>query len=211
MPRKRKSSDEFDSMPRPAPSLQVGDATNEDHERPLQFRDDFKDVYRASVSLHFAVALAGQQRFAPHFSPRQGPTTVMDIEAEEPARNAGHAGALMARGLLGTLRYASWRCGCRALEAESITFRFLLPARPDQSQVDVEMEEKKITSAYGRIEVLETAIMQGPRAATKWLWFRITKSVFRCRGRAPEGLDGLPDSWVVFAIPLPQVEKIEEA
>lgn len=112
--------------------------------------------HRASVSLHFAVALAGRQRFAPHFSPRQGPTTVMDIEAEEPARNAGDAGALMARGLLGTLRYASWRCGCRALEAESITFRFLLPARPGQSQVDMEMEERKITSAYGRIEVLES-------------------------------------------------------
>lgn len=53
--------------------------------------------------------------------------------------------------------------------------------------------------------------MQEPRATTKWLWFKITKSVLRCRGRAPDGLDGLPDSWVVFAIPLAQVEKIEEA
>jgi hypothetical protein len=45
---------------------------------------------------------------------------------------------------------------------------------------------------------------------TKWLWFKITKSLYVTTGQAPLGSEPAPESWVVFAMPAASMVKSRE-
>jgi hypothetical protein len=44
----------------------------------------------------------------------------------------------------------------------------------------------------------------------KWMWLTIEKPLCHIIGRAPPELSPMPQSWVVFAIPVNQTERTKE-
>jgi hypothetical protein len=73
--------------------------------------------------------LDARPRFAPHFSPAQGPQTIMDIEYDELGQT-DEGGRRSPQGLLECLEYWSRRNGYKKLDAQSIRFKSVERKRP---------------------------------------------------------------------------------
>ncbi|KAH7320150.1 hypothetical protein B0I35DRAFT_478424 [Stachybotrys elegans] len=175
-----------------------------------------ESVHAASHRLHDVMRLDACPRFAPHFSPAQGPHTIMDIEHDESSRTVQGANR-SPQGLLECLEYWSRRNGCKKIDAQSICFKSIqwrTPASLDYGWMtdatigrDLEID----TRDGGEISLYKTNIMSESGRIATWLWFKITKPVCSILGEAPRGADALPKSWVVFAMPNVRADKIEEA
>ncbi|KAG8405185.1 hypothetical protein J3458_021859 [Metarhizium acridum] len=109
------------------------------------------------------------------------------------------------------LQNSSSKYGCKRLSARAITFKTSKSSFPGDNRAYLENELDTIMTIdddWGAIGIFETDIPHISGVIQSWTWIKITKPVFVVDD--PEEPHVGPQSWVVFAIPSRQVEKLGE-